>query len=504
MNSNNAHDIQHFEPLESTTIGNSIFTDDVWDLSPLIPQKTLPESRKKLNFARIKASMMRHTVKLFILYKLGRVKATTAICVYNSLLPYFVRYCEENGIHSFSKATPEQIIDHARWLKDTMGISKRTGYMASFYVEELITVGQIQGWDVPAKTIPEAARAKTLWGTGHDANAKKYEPIPDDILEKIIKSAVSKEKNLLTKTGIIIQSQTGLRIGEVLSLKSGCLHHQRDGPSYIDVMIYKTSKGEAVAHKVFVNDLVVQAIEELELSTVQLREESGFQELFLHRNNGIHVAGTMSWSKNRLRTFIRTHDIRGSDGSLYPLKSHQFRATFVKQLVLRNIPIAYVMKQFSHVSIEMTAHYLELKDSEIREVYSQLILSPDSRIAGYGAKRVQEVKKRYFKGKAEEDVNSVIDTLAQTVTFNPLPGGICLYDYRRGNCSNGDGCFFYDCPNFVTEASFLPILQKELELMELEMERTARMGYERQWQIQEARHKYLKPLVTELEGGGNG
>ena len=38
--------------------------------------------------------MMRHTVKLFILYKLGRVKATTAICVYNSLLPYFVRYCE--------------------------------------------------------------------------------------------------------------------------------------------------------------------------------------------------------------------------------------------------------------------------------------------------------------------------------------------------------------------------------------------------------------------------
>jgi hypothetical protein len=81
---------------------------------------------------------------------------------------------------------------------------------------------------------------------------------------------------------------------------------------------------------------------------------------------------------------------------------------------------------------------------------------------------------------------------------------VCLYDYRRGNCSVGDGCFFYDCPNFVTEISFLPVLRKELELMEIEMERTQCLGRERQWQIQYVRYKYLKPLVEKLEAQKNG
>lgn len=503
MKPSNAQTVLPCEPAEATRIGNSLFEDDIWDLSPLIPQKTLPESRKKLNFTRIKAPLIRHTVKLFIHYKLGRVKPTTTTCIFNSLLPYFIRYCEENRIHSFSKITPDMLIDHTKWLKDTIGISKRTGYMASFYVEELISVGQVYGWDIPAKAIPEAARARTLWGTGRDTGAKKFDPIPDDVLEKIIRSAVDKEKNILTKAGIIIQSQTGLRIGEVLSLTSGCLHHQREGPPYIDVMIFKTAKGKGTAHKVLVNDLVVKAIEELERETAHLRRESRFKELFLHRNNGIRVAGSMNWSKNRLRTFVRTHDIRGSDGALYPLKSHQFRATFVKQLVLRNVPIAYVMKQFSHVSIEMTAHYLDLKENEVRDIYAQLLLSPDSHVAGYGAKKIQNLKEQQFKGKTAQEVEAVISSLAKTITFNPLPGGICLYDYRRGNCSNGDGCFFYDCPNFVTETSFLPVLQNELELMEREMERTSQLGYARQLQIQQVRHRHLKPLVMELGGEVN-
>ena len=65
------------------------------------------------------------------------------------------------------------------------------------------------------------------------------------------------------------------------------------------------------------------------------------------------------------------------------------------------------------------------------------------------------------------------------------------------------GAFFYNCPNFVTEISFLPVLKKELELMEREMERTKQLGYERQWQIQHSRYQHLQPLVAELEGQTN-
>ena len=60
--------------------------------------------------------------------------------------------------------------------------------------------------------------------------------------------------------------------------------------------------------------------------------------------------------------FIKRWDIRNNKGELYPLTSHQFRATFVRELIKRKVPIAMIMKQYSHVSIEMTAHYLTLQE----------------------------------------------------------------------------------------------------------------------------------------------
>ena len=64
--------------------------------------------------------------------------------------------------------------------------------------------------------------------------------------------------------------------------------------------------------------------------------------------------------------FIERWDIRDNKGELYPLTSHRFRATFVRELIKRKVPIAMIMKQYSHVSIEMTAHYLTLQAEEVK------------------------------------------------------------------------------------------------------------------------------------------
>lgn len=53
-------------------------------------------------------------------------------------------------------------------------------------------------------------------------------------------------------------------------------------------------------------------------------------------------------------------------------------------------------------------------------------------------------------------IDSMIQNLAKSMSFNPLPTGVCLYDFRSGNCADGDGCFFYNCPNYITEARFSP------------------------------------------------
>ena len=497
--------VESFVPIDDNTeydsimIGNSRFTDDEWDLRPFITKKTTRESHKYIRFNFIQNEDMKFTVKQYAYYKLGTVKPQTVFEYINSCLPNFIEYCSLNGIDNLTNITQKDFLEFNLWLKETKKLSACAGYISSYVVEDLIKIGQIKGWNVPQNNIFRGVTSNQLWNRKNDLNKNRTKPIPEDVFDKILYHAVNDEKDILTKAGIIIQSQTGLRINEVLSIREGCVKRNANGYEYMEVELSKTEKGEPIIHKVFINELVSQAIEELSEYTKGLRRESGLKELFLIRNYGIRVLNTEKWTAKRLPNFIKRWDIRDNKGDFYTLKSHQFRATFVRELVKRKVPIAMIMKQYSHVSIEMTAHYLTLQSEEVKSIYADMVLSPESKIAGLRAKEIKGKLNTLFNGKTEEEISDVIEDLAQTMSFNPLPTGVCLYDFRRGNCTDGDGCFFYNCPNYITEAKFYPILKSELDLMEKEMERLKFLGREREWQKQYIKHKYLKPLVESLE-----
>jgi len=484
---------------ESVMIGNSRFTDDVWDLRAFIPAKTTADSHKYLKFGYIQTSNMKHTIKQYAYYKLGKVKPNTVIAIVSGKLPSFFEFCAANGISSFSELTQEHFLSYNLWLKEEKKVSQNHGNRCARVVEEVVNIGQIKGWDVPKTNIFRGVTVNQLWERKQSMRTNKTKPIPPNVFDKILYHAVHDEKDVLTKAGIIIQSQTGLRISEVLSIRYGCVKTNVDSCDYMEVMISKTEKGEPIVHKVYINQLVKDTIQELSDYTASLREESGMSELFLIRNYGIRALTVDNWSKKRLRSFIRRWDIRDSQGNLYHLTSHQFRATFVRELIKQRVPIAMIMKQYAHVSVEMTAHYLSLQEDEIKEIYSDMILGPDSKIAGLRAKEIKDKLDKLFHGKTMDEIDDVICKLTKTMSFNPLPTGVCLYDFRRGNCADGDGCFMYNCPNYITEVQFYPILKKELDLLEAEMTRLKELGYERQWQVEYVKYKYLKPLVEELE-----
>jgi len=484
---------------ESVMIGSSRFMDDVWDLRPFISAKTVNDGHKYLNFGFIQNPNMKHTVKQYAYYKLGKVKPQTARTLVSCSLPSFFEFCSVNGISSFFELTQEQFLSYNLWLKEEKKVSQSHGYHCAHVVEEIVKIGQIKGWDVPKTNIFRGSKSSQLWEWKRSTCTNKTKPIPPDVFDKILYHAVHDEKNVLTKAGLIIQSQTGLRISEVLSIQEGCVKTSSDGYDYMEVMLSKTEKGESVVHKVFINELVKDAIRELSEYTAPLRKESGLKELFLIRNHGIRVLNAGKWSAKRLPNFVERWNIRDNTGELYHLTSHQFRATFVRELVKQNVPIAMIMKQFAHVSIEMTSHYLTLQAEEIKEVYSDMILSPESKIAGLRAKEIKGKLDNLFHGKTRDEIDDIISELTKTMSFNPLPTGVCLYDFRRGNCTDGDGCFMYNCPNYITEVQFYPILKKELDLLEAGMARLKELGYERQWQVEFVKYKYLKPLVEELE-----
>lgn len=488
---------------DSIMIGNSCFTDDEWDLRPFIIKKTTKDSHKYIRFDFIHNEDMKFTVKQYAYHKLGTIKPKSLRDYINGCLPNFIEYCSLNDIKSFADITQRDFLEFNLWLKETKKTSASAGYICSYVVEDLIKTGQIKGWNVPQNNIFRGVTSSQLWIKKSDFKKNKTKPIPEDIFNKILYHAVNDEKDILTKSGIIIQSQTGLRISEVLSIKEGCVKRNVDGNEYMEVELSKTEKGEPIVHKVFIDEFVSQTIAELSEHTEELRRESGLKELFLckhcSKHNAIGVYKDDKWSTYKLSSFVKRWNIRDNKGNLYPLKSHQFRATFVRELVKRKVPIAMIMKQYSHVSIEMTAHYLTLQSEEVKNIYADMVLSPDSKIAGLRAKEIKDKLNILFNGKTEEQISDVIEDLALTMSFNPLPTGVCLYDFRRGNCTDGDGCFFYNCPNYITEVKFYPILKSELDLMEQEMERLKLLGREREWQKQFIKHKYLKPLVESLE-----
>lgn len=507
MATNLALQLQVIEPdtdLNSIMIGNSNYNDDVWDLRPFITAKSTKESQKYIRFEYIADVDMKETVKQYTYYKLGKTKPQTVQNYINSSLPMFIEYCSLNGIHSFSDVTLEDYLNFNLWMKNDKKVAVGTGNISCHVVEEIIRIGQIKGWNVPTFHLPKTDTANQLWNTKKSMKTNKTKPIPEDVFDKILYHAVHDEKDVLTKSGIIIQSQTGLRINEVLSIQEGCVKRTSDGYDYMEVTLGKTEKGEPIIHKVFINELVKNTIKELSDFTEPLRKESGLKELLLVKYNGIRVLNVTQWNANRLTHFIERWDIRNNKGELYPLTSHQFRATFVRELIKRKVPIAMIMKQYSHVSIEMTAHYLTLQEEEVKEIYSDMILSPESKIAGLRAKEIKGKLDDLFHGKTEDEIDDVITDLAKTMSFNPLPTGVCLYDFRRGNCTDGDGCFFYNCPNYITEVQFYPVLKDELDLLEKEMTRLKELGHEREWQKQYIKYKYLKPLVGSLEVQLNG
>jgi hypothetical protein len=282
--------------LNSVMIGNSRYCDDIWDLSPFIPAKTYQESRKYLRFQHIKNAELQKTTKQYAYYKLGKINPKSVIGYIHDNLSVFDEYCSLNGIRSFADITHEIFLNYNIWLKEEKKYAVSTGFKMCYVLEEIIKIGQIKGWDVPQVNVLKGITSNTLWNLRKNRTANKTKPIPQDVFDKIIYYSVHKEKDILTKAGIIIQSQTGLRINEVLSIEVGCVKTTADGYDYMEVTLGKTEKGEPIIHKVFINKLVKDVIAELTEVGDLLRKESGLKELFIHRKSGIiRISNPATW-----------------------------------------------------------------------------------------------------------------------------------------------------------------------------------------------------------------
>lgn len=349
-------------PEKSRIADDLYYESDDWYFYEYAPGKEQHVRRVRLHFSEMAGQQTGYLVRQYAAWRLGKVRPVTVRLELDTRICHWLRYLRVRRITDPADFGAAEFVRFGQWMR-MQGIREEACGQILRTVYRVLLTGQKLGWQVTADELPKENRM-TVKKTGRET-AGATEPIPKEIYEQILQHALSDETDEITRAGIIIQSRTGLRISEVLSLKVDCLSRDRSGGAWLLYSLKKTTKAEPELRRVPADSLVCNAVERLQSATEELRRESERTELFLVRNHGIRPVSQTNWNRGRLRSFMERWRITDENGRVYELHSHQFRATYVREQLLSGTRIEQIQRRFGHVSPEMTARYVHLCEEEM-------------------------------------------------------------------------------------------------------------------------------------------
>jgi len=134
-----------------------------------------------------------------------------------------------------------------------------------------------------------------------------------------------------------------------------------------------------------------------------------------------------------------------------------------------------LMAMLGHVSAEMSLRYGRLFDATVREEYERALTLAKARLGPILPERALRLTDITAGGRWQDT----------PLIKSRLAGGYCLRTAAQGSCSYANIC--EHCPNFRSEASFLPVLQ----LQRADAEALAADAAARGWGEEAARHRRL-------------
>lgn len=187
------------------------------------------------------------------------------------------------------------------------------------------------------------------------------------------------------------------------------------------------------------------------------------------------------WTSTILRPFLERNGINtsfiNSQGKKVKVTSHCFRHTFAHiAVVTKNVNLKVIQTHYKHLSIEMTSYYLALSKKVLKENYIQGMLTSNLYTQGKEGERFKALIEDI---RVTEHLDKVLEKLSKLFGINPLPFGLCFYDFKRGHCPNLEvqSCYMVSCGDFVTNRSFLPYFEHEEDLLNKQLAHTQRQGY---------------------------
>lgn len=276
------------------------------------------------------------------------------------------------------------------------------------------------------------------------------EYIPEDIVEQLLDKLGSAPQYVQNTWTIMMH--VGMRISEVIDLDVGCLNFNKEIGSYELSYIPKKNNQSRQNqgfddHKVPVNSVVVDAINNQIDTSADLRLLSGSTKIFLTYKNNIVTQPNPSTISGHINKVIKKYNIKGSDDKLYYFKNHMCRKTLIVELLTKGQSIEAVADYIGHTEETSRRHYAEIEKRKLAELENAMFEKLlDSTLD-------EEIKKEY----SFNERNSLITEIKLGVRETPEGHGYCTKHVSFGPCQK-KSCV--GCKMLITGPQKLPMWYK--------------------------------------------
>jgi site-specific recombinase XerD len=290
--------------------------------------------------------------------------------------------------------------------------------------------------------------------------------LPPDA-ERALLAALEASPNRLRADALLLMRATGMRIGELTDLELDCVHEVPGSGAWLKIPLGK---------------LLTERMVPIDEETLQI-----IDRIAAHRSPGRPLRHPRT---GKLADFLLTHQGRrvpadtlreelhraAAEAGLDGVVPHQLRHTYATALVNAGCSLQALMALLGHVSAEMSLRYGRLFDATIRDEYQRALTLAKAHLGpALPGGRTQLPLAAITSGNWRDT----------PLIKARLAGGYCLRTAAQGACAYANIC--EHCPNFRSEASFLPVLQ----LQRADAETLAADAAARGWGDEAARHRRL-------------
>lgn len=464
------------------------FSDDIWDFRGYVSD-SVNSGTNVFRFTDIPDSF-KEEIKSYVLVSLldNNIKVQS-VHAYLFRIKKFVKYCYNKGIFHLDEITAEDIAD----FKNDSNLSLRYEHTIMTAISEVLRIYSLNFKDILSNEIAQELKIVYDNALINHIEENKTPHIPKDYFNKMVQLFIDTvnddnktKENRITACVLLLISQTGLRISEILKLKTNSIDyktlHNGIRTPFIKYISEKSIHGNNQFRivDIFVNKLSEFAFEKLIEFAFEFREKQGTDflvvfpktkelpvprssfnkrnvELFTLYDNELKTINRVDVPQNLSTVNFRKH--KTIKTVTYPT-TIQYRVTVCTNLYEKGVPLQYVRKFMGHLSEDMEGYYVRnqnkvQEDVEFSKRTIEGIVSGDLKILGTNAEHLTRdirsfIEKNDFN--VEKDLEVIVEKLVESVPIRAKLGGVCIKSSPFRECTkdyqtNELFCAYNVCPN---------------------------------------------------------